>query len=59
MTALTAACLRKALYQLLIEDISTEDDDHVYEEQYGMAMYLLDQVVSDVRITLRLSNVGF
>jgi hypothetical protein len=59
VTALTAACLQNALCQLLIEDISTEDDCETYEEQHNVAMHLRDKVVSDVQVTLRLSDVGF
>lgn len=59
MAALTAACLQKALFQLLIKDISTEDDCDAYEEQHNVVMHLLGTVIGDVRVTLGLSDVSF
>jgi len=59
VAALTAACLQQALTRFLIEDISAEDDRAAYKEQHSLAMYLLDQMVNDVRRTLRLSDVGY
>lgn len=59
VAVLTAACLQQALAQFLIEDISVGDDRSAYKEQYSLAMYLLDQMVNDVRVTLCLSDVGY